>query len=76
MTYIKEVSTESIADIETDKATMEWESFVEGEVLYIGVEEGDGVPVNDPVLILGEKGEDIIHSLFHSIPPSLVPLAS
>lgn len=52
-------SGDLLAEIETDKATMEWESFVEGEVLYIGVSEGDGVPVNDPVLILGKKGEDI-----------------
>ncbi|PIY08666.1 MAG: pyruvate dehydrogenase complex dihydrolipoamide acetyltransferase [Flexibacter sp. CG_4_10_14_3_um_filter_32_15] len=52
-------SGDLLAEIETDKATMEWESFVDGEVLYIGVSEGDGVPVNDPVLILGKKGEDI-----------------
>lgn len=52
-------SGDLLAEVETDKATMEWESFVEGEVLYIGVNEGDGVPVNDPVMILGKKGEDI-----------------
>ncbi|WP_338791880.1 pyruvate dehydrogenase complex dihydrolipoamide acetyltransferase [Bernardetia sp. MNP-M8] len=52
-------SGDLLAEIETDKATMEWESFVDGEVLYIGVNEGDGVPVNAPVLILGKKGEDI-----------------
>ena len=52
-------SGDLLAEIETDKATMEWESFTDGEVLYIGVNEGQGVPVNDPVLILGEKGEDI-----------------
>lgn len=52
-------SGDLLAEVETDKATMEWESFVEGEVLYIGVSEGDAVPVNDPVLILGKKGEDI-----------------
>ncbi len=52
-------SGDLLAEIETDKATMEWESFVDGEVLYIGVTEGEGVPVNDPVLILGKKGEDI-----------------
>ncbi len=52
-------SGDLLAEIETDKATMEWESFVEGEVLYIGVTEGEGIPVNNPVLILGKKGEDI-----------------
>lgn len=52
-------SGDLLAEIETDKAVMEWESFIEGEVLYIGVSEGQGVPVNEPVLILGKKGEDI-----------------
>lgn len=52
-------SGDLLAEIETDKATMEWESFIDGEVLYIGVSEGEGIPVNDPVLILGKKGEDI-----------------
>lgn len=47
------------AEIETDKATMEWDSFEDGTILHVGVEEGDTVPVNDPVFILGEEGEDI-----------------
>ncbi len=47
------------AEIETDKATMEWDSFEEGVILHVGVQEGDTVPVNAPVFILGEEGEDI-----------------
>jgi pyruvate dehydrogenase E2 component (dihydrolipoamide acetyltransferase) len=48
-----------IADIETDKATMEFESFQEGVLLYIGVEESKAAPVNSILAILGEEGEDI-----------------
>jgi pyruvate dehydrogenase E2 component (dihydrolipoamide acetyltransferase) len=48
-----------IADIETDKATMEFESFQEGVLLYIGVEETKTAPVNSILAILGEEGEDI-----------------
>ena len=48
-----------LAEIETDKATMEFESFYEGTVLHIAVEEGDSAPVNNMIAIIGEKGEDI-----------------
>jgi pyruvate dehydrogenase E2 component (dihydrolipoamide acetyltransferase) len=51
-------SGQVIAEVETDKASMEWESFQEGTVLYLGVEKGDSVPVNALVAIIGEKGED------------------
>ena len=47
-----------IAEVETDKATMEWESFVEGTVLHLVVSSGDSVPVNGIVAVLGEEGED------------------
>jgi pyruvate dehydrogenase E2 component (dihydrolipoamide acetyltransferase) len=47
-----------IADVETDKATMEWESFVAGTVLYVAVKSGDTVPVEGLVAILGKPGED------------------
>ena len=50
---------ELIAEIETDKATMEFESFFDGVLLHIGVEKGKGAPVNDILAIIGEKGEDI-----------------
>ncbi|SDM03166.1 pyruvate dehydrogenase complex dihydrolipoamide acetyltransferase [Kriegella aquimaris] len=48
-----------LAEIETDKATMEFESFHEGTLLYIGIEEGDGAPVDSLLAIIGEEGEDI-----------------
>jgi len=48
-----------LAEIETDKATMEFESFHEGTLLHIGVQEGDGAPVDTLLAIIGDKGEDI-----------------
>jgi pyruvate dehydrogenase E2 component (dihydrolipoamide acetyltransferase) len=51
-------SGELVADIETDKATMEFESYQEGVLLYIGVEEGKAAPVDGVLAILGKAGED------------------
>ena len=48
-----------LAEIETDKATMEFESFNEGTLLYIGVQEGETSPVDVLLAIIGEEGEDI-----------------
>ncbi len=48
-----------IAEVETDKATMELESYQEGVLLHIGVQEGEAVPVNALIAIVGEHGEDI-----------------
>src|SRR5690606_2081474 len=48
-----------LAEIETDKATMDFESFQEGVLLHIGIEEGSTAPVDSILAILGEKGEDI-----------------
>ncbi|MFT4847590.1 MAG: pyruvate dehydrogenase E2 component (dihydrolipoamide acetyltransferase), partial [Sediminicola sp.] len=48
-----------LAEIETDKATMEFESFHEGTLLHIGIEEGQTAPVDVLLAIIGEKGEDI-----------------
>jgi len=48
-----------LAEIETDKATMEFESFNEGELLHIGIQEGGTAPVDTLLAIIGEKGEDI-----------------
>ena len=52
-------SGDIIAEIETDKATMEFESVQEGVLLYIGVKEGDKAPVDSILAILGEEGEDV-----------------
>ncbi|WP_299535123.1 pyruvate dehydrogenase complex dihydrolipoamide acetyltransferase [Ulvibacterium sp.] len=48
-----------LAEIETDKATMEFESFHEGTLLHIGIQEGDGAPVDTLLAIIGDEGEDI-----------------
>lgn len=52
-------SGELLAEIETDKATMDFESFQDGVLLHIGVEESKGAPVDSILAILGQKGEDI-----------------
>jgi len=46
-----------LAEVETDKATMELESFQDGTLLYIGVKEGP-VPVDGVIAVIGEEGED------------------
>jgi len=51
-------SGDLIAEVETDKATMDFESYQEGVLLYIGPKEGESVPVDDVIAVLGEKGED------------------
>lgn len=52
-------SGELLADIETDKATMEFESFQDGVLLHIGVQEKQAAPVDSILAILGKQGEDI-----------------
>ena len=49
---------ELLLEIETDKAVMEQDSFFEGTLLHIGVKEGETVPVNAVLAVIGEKGED------------------
>jgi pyruvate dehydrogenase E2 component (dihydrolipoamide acetyltransferase) len=51
-------SGDLLAEIETDKATMEFESFQDGVLLYIGVEKGGSAPVDSVLAILGKEGED------------------
>ncbi len=63
-TWLKKVGDkieegDMIAEIETDKATMEFESFNEGVLLYIGVEEGGSAPVDSLLAIIGDAGEDV-----------------
>jgi pyruvate dehydrogenase E2 component (dihydrolipoamide acetyltransferase) len=61
---------EILAEIETDKATMEFESFYDGVLLHIGVETGKSAPVNSILAIIGEKGEDIIGLLSGTSAPA------
>ena len=56
-------SGELLAEIETDKATMEFESFQDGVLLHIGVDKGATAPVDSVLCVLGEKGEDIAELL-------------
>lgn len=51
-------SDDVIADVETDKATMEVMPYVDGTLLYIGVEKGKAAKVNDIIAIVGKEGED------------------
>src|SRR5882757_2101555 len=51
-------SGELMAEIETDKATMDYESFNTGTILYLGAKEGQPGQINDFLAIVGNKGED------------------
>src|SRR5690606_2937379 len=51
-------SGDIIAEVETDKATMDFDSYQDGTLLYIGPKEGEAVPINAVIAILGEEGED------------------
>ena len=48
-----------LADVETDKATMELEAYVDGTLLHVGVSAGDAVPIDVIIAIIGEEGEDV-----------------
>src|ERR1700748_2843198 len=51
-------SGDVLAEIETDKATMDFESYQDGTLLYIGIEEGKAAPVDTVIAVLGKEGED------------------
>ncbi|TDI65246.1 MAG: pyruvate dehydrogenase complex dihydrolipoamide acetyltransferase [Bacteroidetes bacterium] len=51
-------SGDILAEVETDKATMELESYEDGVLLHIGVKEQESVPVDGVIAVIGEKGED------------------
>jgi len=59
-----------LAEIETDKATMEFESFHDGTLLHIGVQEGETTKVDELLAIIGEEGEDI-SALLNTVPASV-----
>ena len=48
-----------LAEIETDKATMEFESFHNGTLLYVGIQEGESAPVDSVLAIIGAKDADV-----------------
>src|SRR5438874_3201243 len=51
-------SDDVLAEVETDKATMEVVGYEEGTLLYIGVEAGKAAKVNDVIAVVGKEGED------------------
>jgi pyruvate dehydrogenase E2 component (dihydrolipoamide acetyltransferase) len=69
-------SGDLLADIESDKATMEFESYEDGVLLHIGVATGDKAPVNAILAIVGEKGEDVSALLAAESTPSAEPESS
>ena len=77
-TWLKKVGDkveegDMLAEIETDKATMEFESFNEGTLLYIGLQEGDTAPVDSLLAIIGEAGtsvDDVVKNFKVSTAPS------
>lgn len=51
-------SGDLLAEVETDKATMDFESYQDGTILYIGAEEGQAVPIDAIIAVIGKEGED------------------
>lgn len=65
-----------LAEVETDKATMEVNGYVDGTLLYIGVEAGNAAKVNEIMAIVGKAGEDYKHLLDgEQLAASKVPIA-
>lgn len=65
---------ELLAEIETDKATMEFESFQDGVLLHIGVNKGETAVVDSILAILGEKGEDVSELIANDTIPTSAPV--
>ncbi len=68
-------SGDVMAEVETDKATMDLESYWDGTVLYIGVEEGKAVPVDAVIAVVGKEGEDYKAMLEADAAPASAPAA-
>lgn len=63
-------SGDVLAEVETDKATMEFESYWDGMLLHIGVDEKAVVPVNGILAVIGEEGEEFAHLLNEDAAPA------
>lgn len=68
-------SDDVMAEVETDKATMEVMPYVDGTLLYIGVEAGNAAKVNDIIAIVGKAGTDVTPYL-NEAPPAATPAAA
>lgn len=64
-----------LAEVETDKATMDFESYQEGTLLFIGVSEGQAVPVDAVIAVIGNEGEDYKTALDKSGPEATASAA-
>jgi pyruvate dehydrogenase E2 component (dihydrolipoamide acetyltransferase) len=69
-------SDDVLADVETDKATMEVVGYAEGTLLYVGVKEGDAAKVNGIIAIVGKPGENIDGLISEETAPSAPVMAS
>jgi len=67
-------SDDALADVETDKATMEVTAYAEGTLLYVGVEKGQAAKVNDIIAIVGKEGTDVT-PLLTAAPSTPAPAA-
>ncbi len=67
-------SGDILAEVETDKATMELENYVKGTLLHIGIQAGQSVPVDAVIAIVGAKGEDV-SALLNDAPAAAAPAA-
>ncbi len=68
-------SDDNLADVETDKATMEVVGYTDGTLLYIGVQEGESAKINDVIAIIGKTGTDI-SALLPGLNSSAAPTAA
>lgn len=66
-------SGDILAEVETDKATMELESYEDGTLLYVGIKEKEAAPVDGIIAIIGEKGEDYTSLLSENSTPVPAP---
>lgn len=69
-------SDDVLADVETDKATMEVMPYVDGTLLYVGVEEGSAAKVNDIIAIVGKAGTDVTPYLQSATTTNITPAAN
>jgi pyruvate dehydrogenase E2 component (dihydrolipoamide acetyltransferase) len=69
-------SDDAIADVETDKATMEVVGYADGTLLYLGVKEGEAAKVNDIIAIVGKAGTDVTPLIQTAAAPAATPGAA
>ncbi len=68
-------SDDSLADVETDKATMDVVGYADGTLLFTGVKEGEAAKINDIIAIVGKEGTDVT-ALLQSLNQAAAPAAT